>query len=583
MSVHDSCVLMVLLFAVIIVLNMCIDWSVIIKKLLELGEEDFCTMSQVLRALPPKVRERQKQTAVELVQILQSRLFLAQVDGRGSFLILGDEEDLVEEALVMLHSPLPQDLLSQWNAYSKLARIVCLEGIGELANTNITLKMAKDTRAELSPHVTSFLQLLEDCHGLDSQGYLSLGSAGKWPEKVEVGEDEEEKDEQEKDAKEKEKAEKEKAALNKKALVRRTAVVLSMVKLAMLNAKASFKSTGIAAGADLGLLDSPVVDSPPAEMAAGPEASLVPFLDDQVDTMLISTVVASNTVAPVVPFLANSVAPLSSADVQYVSTSMSSRSALDLQVAAYPPFNDTEMKNILRSSEWLRDTEIVPYTMEFGRIFGNKIQSCYLQVLGNIFTPFDELVGGGESPQLFQIFESGNHWICTCYIRGVVWITDSYIKLGAWSQPDFLRQLVCVWVPSRVSVREKCLKLSLAKVQQQDGANDCGAFALMFAYLACIGVDPRAAILHQPTLRKQFLDKYVSKSFRDFEYRVRNGPFEEPRTMDIPYKCRCSGKDFVAPPYQYCDRCKCAVHLACYRFDLELHRCESECVLAKFP
>ena len=60
--------------------------------------------------------------------------------------------------------------------------------------------------------------------------------------------------------------------------------------------------------------------------------------------------------------------------------------------------------------------------------------------------------------------------------------------------------------PGLAHCQEKQLEVRLVDVQSQNGADDCGVFAIAFATALCNGVDPHSLSLNQDEMREHSMN-----------------------------------------------------------------------------
>ncbi len=104
----------------------------------------------------------------------------------------------------------------------------------------------------------------------------------------------------------------------------------------------------------------------------------------------------------------------------------------------------------------------------------------------------------GDSIQIHNI--NNNHWV-TSHSRGdEIFVYDSHYN-GEDLSPSLMHQLVIIYKGwSEKEEDEITLSFSLLNVRQQDGASDCGLFAIAFAVHAALG-DVSQVTFDQPQMR----------------------------------------------------------------------------------
>ena len=97
-----------------------------------------------------------------------------------------------------------------------------------------------------------------------------------------------------------------------------------------------------------------------------------------------------------------------------------------------------------------------------------------------------------------QIHYVPGHWVVSYKDdKGAIHIYDSSFQ-GSLSE-ELFQQIITLYST------EPYIEFSIASVQQQDGGNDCGVFAVAFITDVVYGNDPRDVTYHQPELRTHLL------------------------------------------------------------------------------
>ena len=125
----------------------------------------------------------------------------------------------------------------------------------------------------------------------------------------------------------------------------------------------------------------------------------------------------------------------------------------------------------------------------------------------------------GKFTQILNV--RGNHWITISNemsIGPVVEVYDSLQSLNIRSQeiryPILVEQAAC-----SLSMPKRKLTFRVLEVQQQEGGNDCGLFAITFAQILCLGGHPSKYLYLQDRMREELVRyfetgdvvRYVSK------------------------------------------------------------------------
>lgn len=149
--------------------------------------------------------------------------------------------------------------------------------------------------------------------------------------------------------------------------------------------------------------------------------------------------------------------------------------------------------NIANPNGWLMDSEIHA---------AQQLLKAQFPHLDGLNDP-DILSGDLVTPavtEFVQIINTGGHSVCL----STVGCTDGHVKVYDSMGTS----------PSRTAIINSCQMLfyngkrvtvSNQKVQRQQGASDCGLFAIAFATSLCFGNDPQEISYAQPLLRSHFI------------------------------------------------------------------------------
>ena len=109
-----------------------------------------------------------------------------------------------------------------------------------------------------------------------------------------------------------------------------------------------------------------------------------------------------------------------------------------------------------------------------------------------------------ESTNFVQILHiNQSHWVCASNITCPPATVDVFDSMSSSSVGSKVLQKQ---LAALARCPERQLLIRHVEVQQQEGANDCGLFAIAFAQSLCDGVDPHTISLDQSKMRKHLLE-----------------------------------------------------------------------------
>ena len=154
--------------------------------------------------------------------------------------------------------------------------------------------------------------------------------------------------------------------------------------------------------------------------------------------------------------------------------------------------NDTE---ILLKGGWLIINHIAA---------GNKLLRDTFPSQSGLQDPapiYYKLEWNSEQKNFVQVlFVNGNHWVCVSDMFAEEGV-DVYDSLPTIPEVDRITsQVACI-----ISCPSECFDLNLINIQPQEGAQDCGLYALAIAYNLCADRDPFETIYDQPRMRPHLL------------------------------------------------------------------------------
>ena len=179
---------------------------------------------------------------------------------------------------------------------------------------------------------------------------------------------------------------------------------------------------------------------------------------------------------------------------------------------------------------------------------------------------------------------NGDHWVTSCYIGNEVTVYNSKFSGGVLSS-SLTHQLALIY-RSLVVIEEDGeevdphIVVHIPPVQQQDGDDDCGVFAIAFALHAILGDDLKNVEFDQSQMRSHLLDCLRKKELVRFPTKEKCGH----RSRHFPYReielfCSCLMPETYGDMVQ-CDSCEQLYHVGCVGLsslpsDTELWNCSS--------
>ena len=161
-----------------------------------------------------------------------------------------------------------------------------------------------------------------------------------------------------------------------------------------------------------------------------------------------------------------------------------------------------------------------------------------------------------------QIHNIGNHWVTTSSDeQGSIHLYDSLVRYKLSSHLE--QQIASIYRSN-----EKEITVSIRAVQQQRGGNDCGLFAIAFAYDVASGIDPEYVTYIQSDMRKH-LFSCVKKGYLTPFPRYFRGRRDITRckhsvaSFAIYCVCICRQPDSFGRLMIQCNRCDEWFHCKC--------------------
>lgn len=164
----------------------------------------------------------------------------------------------------------------------------------------------------------------------------------------------------------------------------------------------------------------------------------------------------------------------------------------------------------------------------------HDIQGLCTPVLGQklCFPEFNGLEGYAGCAYLQVLHTGADHWIT------IEILSDEEVRVydSMFLKPTYhtLKQIASI-----VKSRHHQIQLSLAKVQFQKTANDCGVYALAFLTDLCHGIDPTTCdYASAQELRKHLIHCFKQGTMSPFPSTTRGKP-EPPLMISLPVYCSC--------------------------------------------
>lgn len=178
---------------------------------------------------------------------------------------------------------------------------------------------------------------------------------------------------------------------------------------------------------------------------------------------------------------------------------------------------------------------------------------------------------GGLQPGFVQVINvRGNHWITLSNLLCTIdqtCVYDSYLDLNVKTAIKKVSYPVEVDIAAcELAKREKSFTMLVEEIQQQEGGNDCGLFAIAYAVLLCFNEDPCKATYDQDIMRDELI-----KSFEDMDIvRYKNNvvTIDNSKRPKILYEWTCSVHCSCRKPDDgsemgECSECKVWFHKEC--------------------
>ena len=117
---------------------------------------------------------------------------------------------------------------------------------------------------------------------------------------------------------------------------------------------------------------------------------------------------------------------------------------------------------------------------------------------------------------------------------------------------------------SAIGKKGPALQIHIPSVMQQDGANDCGLFAITFALHAALGDKVEELQFDQCAMRKHVLECLLNDCFMPFPHRLRVST-KTAAIQEVPLYCTC----LLPASYDNLVQCHKWFHMKCVGFTQE--------------
>ena len=209
----------------------------------------------------------------------------------------------------------------------------------------------------------------------------------------------------------------------------------------------------------------------------------------------------------------------------------------------------TYHKNILSSqSEWLDDLIITASQ--------NMLKKQYPHIKGLHATSLSQILEmvsppDGEFVQVLNV--TNNHWIALSTV-GCKASTIKVFDSSGMSRSELPNHTLKV-IARLMQCKKRSITIEFVNVQQQEGADDCGLFALAFITTICSGHDPSIRCYEQRAMRRHLSQCIQKGHMTEF-------PCKKVVQKVIEVHCICRLIDDGSEMIQ-CNKCKEKFHVAC--------------------
>lgn len=178
------------------------------------------------------------------------------------------------------------------------------------------------------------------------------------------------------------------------------------------------------------------------------------------------------------------------------------------------------------------------------------------------------------------LFVNGNHWLCVSnkLSKDSVEVFDSLHTLNK-EDDQIACQVSCILATTNPS-----FDIDVVNVHQQEEYDDCGLFALAYAFDLCAGNDPFEAMYNQNLMRSHLLSCFENGKMKPFPTVPEKSllPRRVLSTTTIEVYCHCRQVEKL--PMASCDECDEWFHHTCEQIPQEVFNSDIpwSCSLCKY-
>lgn len=216
-------------------------------------------------------------------------------------------------------------------------------------------------------------------------------------------------------------------------------------------------------------------------------------------------------------------------------------------------------RECLVRGDWLNDGHITAASKLLQKQYPNQNGLRSTQLLAK------KLKWQSSNVDFVQIVHvGGNHWVCASNALSSPGVCDVYDSMPASHSSTLTRQVAAI-----MKSPEPAFTMRYINVQMQNGANDCGLFAVAFAVALCSGKDPHICSYDQSQMREhlfQCLEKGEMTEFPATKKPKRlSRRLKSTRSVKVYCTCRLpwdKSKNFYGGLAQ-CGKCSVWFHQSC--------------------
>ena len=172
----------------------------------------------------------------------------------------------------------------------------------------------------------------------------------------------------------------------------------------------------------------------------------------------------------------------------------------------------------------------------------------------------------GEFVQILLV--CNNHWLVVSTVGCKPSTVKVFDSLGGRLPKTSLKL-----VADLMQTKEKAITFEFVGVQKQDGASDCGLFAIAFTTSICNGHDPTTLRYNQSAMRSHLLKCIEQGQITPFPSVPRRKPSKTIENVVVPVYCICRLIDNGTKMIQ-CAGCNEWFHVACVQVEKKFITCQ---------